>query len=67
MPPRNARSVHAARLEEFPRISRQKYPDLVKRLKDFRDGNRSSDIMAPTAKNLTDERTGALAQYLTGL
>jgi len=54
-------------LNEFPRLSRQKYPYLLKQLKDFRDGVRSSDVMGPTVKNLTDEQIDALAQYLTSL
>jgi cytochrome c553 len=56
-------------LNEFPRLARQKYPYLVKQLKDFRDGARTNDngIMAPTAKNLTDEQIQALAQYLSSL
>ena len=54
-------------LNEFPRLSRQKYSYLVKQLKDYRDGARVSDIMEPTVKNLTDEQIEALAQYLTSL
>jgi len=54
-------------LNEFPRVSRQKYPYIVKQLKDFREGTRVSDVMGPTAKNLTDEQIEALAQYLTSL
>ncbi len=54
-------------LNEFPRLSRQKYPYLVKQLKDYRDGIRVSDIMGPTVMNLTDEQIVALAQYLTSL
>ena len=54
-------------LNEFPRVSRQKYPYLVKQLKDFRDGARASDVMGPPVKNLTDEQIDALAQYLTSL
>ena len=54
-------------LNEFPRVSRQKYPYIVKQLKDFRDGTRSSDVMAPTVKDFTDEQIEALAQYLTSL
>jgi cytochrome c553 len=54
-------------LNEFPRVSRQKYPYIVKQLKDFRDGTRASDLMGPTVKNLTDEQIEALAQYLTSL
>ena len=54
-------------LNEFPRVSRQKYPYIVKQLKDYREGTRASDIMAPAAKNLSDEQIEALAQYLTSL
>ena len=54
-------------LNEFPRVSRQKYPYIVKQLKDFRDGARVSEVMGPTVKNLTDEQIEALAQYLTSL
>lgn len=56
-------------LNEFPRLSRQKYPYLVKQLKDFRDGVRTNDggVMLPTVKDLTDAQIDALAQYLTGL
>ena len=54
-------------LNEFPRVSRQKYPYIVKQLKDFRDGTRVSDVMGPTVKALTDEQIEALAQYLTSL
>lgn len=56
-------------LSEFPRLSRQKYPYLVKQLKDFRDGVRTNDggVMLPTVKNLTDADIEALAQYLTSL
>lgn len=56
-------------LNEFPRLSRQKYPYLVKQLKDFRDGVRTSDngVMAPTVKDLTDAQIEALSQYFTSL
>ena len=54
-------------LNEFPRVSRQKYPYIVKQLKDFRDGVRISDVMGPTVKDLSDEQIDALAQYLTSL
>lgn len=54
-------------LAEFPRLARQKYPYLVKQLRDYRDGKRISEIMAPTVKDLSDEQIKALAQYLTGL
>src|SRR5882672_6876137 len=50
-------------LSEFPRVSRQKYPYIVKQLKDFREGIRVSDVMGPTVKSLTDEQIEALAQY----
>ncbi len=56
-------------LGEFPKIARQHYPYLVKQLKDYRDGVRTSDggVMAGTVKNLTDEQIDALAHYLTGM
>lgn len=56
-------------LNEFPRVSRQKYPYIVKQLKDYRDGLRTNDngVMAPAAKNLSDEQIGALAHYLGSL
>ena len=56
-------------MNEFPRLARQKYPYLVKQLKDFRDGSRTNDngVMGPTAKTLTDEQIQAIAQYLSSL
>ena len=56
-------------LNEFPRLSRQKYPYIVKQLKDYRDGLRTNDngLMAPAAKNLSDEQIEALAHYLGSL
>ena len=56
-------------LEAFPRLSRQKYPYLVKQIKDFRDGARTNDggVMLPMVKDLTDKQVEALAQYLTSL
>jgi cytochrome c553 len=54
-------------LNEFPRVSRQKYAYVAKQLRDFRDGTRLSDVMGPSAQNLTDEQIEALAQYLTSL
>lgn len=56
-------------LAEFPRVARQKYPYIIKQLKEYRDGVRTSDegVMAATVKNLTDEQIDALAHYLTGL
>jgi cytochrome c553 len=56
-------------LNEFPRVSRQKYPYIVKQLRDYRDGLRTNDngVMAPAAKNLSDEQIEALAHYLGSL
>ncbi len=56
-------------LNEFPRLSRQNYPYLVKQLKDYRDGLRTNDngVMAAAAKNLSDEQIEALAHFLTSL
>jgi cytochrome c553 len=56
-------------LNEFPRVSRQKYPYILKQLKDYRDGSRTNDngLMAPAAKNLSDEQIEALAHYLASL
>jgi len=56
-------------MNEFPRLARQKYPYLVKQLKDFRDGTRTNDngVMGPTTKTLTDEQIQAIAQYLSSL
>ena len=54
-------------LNEFPRLSRQKYTYLVKQLKDYRSGTRTNDLMSPTARNLSDDQIKALAQYLTSL
>jgi cytochrome c553 len=53
-------------LNDFPRLSRQKFPYLVKQLKDFRDGNRTNDkgIMAPTVKDLSDDQITALAHFI---
>ena len=54
-------------LGDFPRIARQKYPYIVKQLKELREGVRVSDIMGPVAKTLTDEQIEALAHYIAGL
>lgn len=56
-------------LDAFPRLSRQKYPYLVKQIRDFRDGTRINDggVMLPSVKDLTDAQVEALAQYLTSL
>lgn len=54
-------------LGEFPRIARQKYPYIVKQLKDYREGVRANEVMGPLAKTLTDEQIEALAHYIAGL
>jgi len=56
-------------LNEFPRLSRQKYPYIVKQLKDYRDGLRTNDngLHAPVAKNLSDEQIAELAHYLASI
>jgi len=56
-------------LNEFPRLSRQKYPYIVKQLMDYRDGLRTNDngLHAPAAKNLSDEQIEALAHYLASI
>lgn len=54
-------------LGEFPRVARQKAPYIIKQLKDYRDGARASDVMAPTAKTLTDAQIEALGHYLGGM
>ncbi len=54
---------------EFPRVARQKFQYIVKQLKDYRDGVRTSDegVMSATVKNFTDEQIDALAHYITDL
>ena len=54
-------------LNEFPRLTRQKHTYTIKQLKDYRDGARTNDngVMAPAAKNLTDDQIEALAHYLS--
>ena len=56
-------------LKEFPRLSRQKLPYLMKQLKDFKEGTRNNDngVMAPMAQKLSDEQIQAVAYYLTSL
>ena len=56
-------------LNEFPRLSRQKYFYMVKQLKDYRDGLRTNDngLHAPVAKNLSDEQIAELAHYLASI
>jgi cytochrome c553 len=55
--------------KEIPRLTRQKYPYLVKQLKDFRDGVRTTDngTKAPSVKGLTDAQIEAVAQYISSL
>jgi cytochrome c553 len=56
-------------LKEFPRLARQKRDYIVKQLKDYRDGTRTTDngVMAATAKDLTDEQIQALGHFFSGL
>ncbi len=56
-------------LKEVPRLARQKHTYVIKQLKDYRDGVRTNDdgVMAPTAKNFTDEQIEALGHYLSSL
>jgi cytochrome c553 len=53
--------------KEIPRLTRQKYPYLVKQLKDFRDGTRTNDdgVMGAAVKDLTDAQIEAIAQYIS--
>ena len=54
---------------EFPKLTRQKLPYLVKQLAAFRDGVRTNDggVMAASVKDLTDEQIEALAHFLSSL
>lgn len=55
---------------QFPRISGQHAPYVEKALKDFRDGNRTSDpqkMMQDVAARMTDKEIAAVAQYVQGL
>jgi cytochrome c553 len=56
-------------LGPIPRVSRQQYNYTVKQLKDFRDGVRTNDngLMAPYAKDLTDDQIKSLVHYLSTL
>jgi cytochrome c553 len=56
-------------LNEFPRLTRQKFSYLVKQMKDFRDGKRTNDkgAMAASLKDLSDDQIQSLAHYLTSL
>lgn len=55
--------------KEIPRLTRQKYPYLVKQLKDYREGVRTTDngTKAPSVKGLTDAQIEAVAQYISSL
>jgi cytochrome c553 len=54
---------------EFPKLTRQKLPYLIKQMVAFRDGTRSNDggVMAASVKDLSDEQIEALAHYLSSL
>jgi cytochrome c553 len=54
---------------EVPRLTRQKYPYLVKQLKAYRDGVRTNDdgLMVPSVKAMTDAQIEAVAQYISSL
>lgn len=56
-------------VNEFPRLARQKKEYLAKQLMDYRSGTRTNDngIMAPAAKNLTDEQINALSEYFASM
>lgn len=54
---------------EIPRLTRQKHTYLIKQLKDYRDGLRTSDegVMSANVKGLTDEQIEALVHYISTL
>ncbi len=54
---------------EFPKLTRQKLPYLIKQLTAYRDGTRTTDggVMAASVKDLTDEQIEALAHFLSSL
>ena len=62
------RTLHGE-LNEFPRLTRQKFSYLVKQMKDYRDGRRTNDngVMAASMKDLSDAQIQSLAHYLTSL
>jgi cytochrome c553 len=51
----------------WPNLAGQNYKYLVKRLKDFRDGEREDDVMTAMAKPLSDQDIENLATYFTSL
>lgn len=54
---------------EFPKLTRQKLPYLIKQMTAFRDGTRTNDggVMAASMKDLNDEQIEALAHFLSSL
>lgn len=52
---------------EIPRLTRQKPSYLIKQMKDYRDGTRTSDegIMSANVKDLTDQQIEALAHFIS--
>lgn len=51
----------------WPNLAGQKEGYIAKQLKAFRDGNRQDPMMAPMAKNLSDEDIANLAAYYSSL
>ncbi|SEA41625.1 c-type cytochrome [Microbulbifer marinus] len=51
----------------WPNLAGQKAGYLVKQMKAFRDGTRNDPMMAPMAKNLSDEDIADLAAYYASL
>jgi cytochrome c553 len=54
-------------LGECPRVARLKAPYVLRQLDECRDGVRESDVMAPTAKDLTGAQIEAQGQSLGSL
>ena len=51
----------------WPNLAGQKEGYIAKQLKAFRDGNRQDPMMAPMAKNLSDDDIANLAAYFSSL
>ena len=51
--------------EESPNLAGQKYAYLVEQLQAFRDGSRRNPVMAPIARQLSDQDVGDLAAYFS--
>ena len=51
----------------WPNLAGQNYKYLVKRLKDFRDGEREDEVMSAMAKPLSDRDVENLATYFASL